>query len=291
MNILPLVSAFLLVFSFGAYTFFTKAKASHEETHFFVGSLNAQRKVTSKFTRKAYSKLKGSSLEERPKKSPSPSQGEKPYPSPRETLPPPPTSRLSIAALLNENEEHLELRQTAVRLLETLYEFIPNAPDPEETLQALISAARRSRARTLEDLLPELPPYFYRLTKGTQSYTPRTTDGIPPLGDYLTFEEHKSKKPIIFSHASAPVLGATFGPIIAPQIIGEERRKWEERDKKAPLTEGELSLLLARHNKTISDFASSLYFLTTSTPQTAELITDAGTNIHLRAKVPKKTGA
>ena len=266
MNILPLVSAFILLFAIGSYTFLHQFRAAvHEEKSYTERIALSQKNARDK-TRRAFNRIKAK--ESTPKKP----KGEKTnkeniaYKSPRDRRIPFPEGKLNITFLFKK-EENPQIKTITLELIERLYEFTSLEFDAEHLLDTLIATVKKHPSiDTFEKLLSHLPPeeapIFYKLVKGTNTYTLFTSEGYPPIGNFITLDPKSHQRPIHFAHASRPLLQALFGDVFAPQIVKEERHKWEPEHKHLSLKKDELEALLLQHRKNLVDYEQLLNFST-----------------------------
>lgn len=283
MNVLPLVSAFILLFAIGSYTFIHQFHAAYFEQRSYSGSMQAQRNFRAKLIKAAYKKCPGKAPPSNKEKKPNEEETE--YASPRDQINPLPESKLNIHLLAKEDNPHLH--QVATDLIARLYQYTSLDIDSEALLTALINLLKRApSASTFEQLLAAAPkeeaPFLYKLIKGTTNYQVSTSKGIPPLGDFFSLDSKDEKKPIHFAHASRPLLQALFGDIIAPQIINEERHKWEAEKKHKFLKQDELEALLVQHRKNPPDYTALISFSTQSSGKTSLRLTDKKNTVQLR---------
>jgi hypothetical protein len=105
---------------------------------------------------------------------------------------------------------------------------------------------------SLSELFPEdqkLKSIFYKMLKGTKTYTIGTNIGYPSLEEFITINEDKKAKAIYISFASTPLLSAIFNDPIATQIHDLEKAKWNKDHKHHPVSKEELtSLVLKDHS-------------------------------------------
>lgn len=251
MNILPLVLVSLLILASVSSSFFQQRKSTFWEEKFYVGHMNAERLLRNKIVSAYYKKIPTKPKpEKKTKTTGKKKEEESDYVNRREREYLTELSKLNITPLFQQKSP--ELYHITASLLRTLYKDAPffqgaQIQDLEYVLlDAIISVGVANKeAVHFKDFYPEdlvLRKIFYKMAKGTQlSY--------PPLGDFVTLDLNKQRKPINFSSASIPLLQAAFGQEGAAKILEEERRKWEEDQEQHRLTQNNLTELLQKVKK------------------------------------------
>lgn len=285
MNILPLVSAFILLFAIGSYTFIHQFRAAVQEKNSYEGSMRLARSYESRLQRKYYNNQSGEPRFPKKKREGSQPSKKTQYNSPRDSKNPSPESKLFIASLATEENPFLE--EVAIDLINRLYFATLVKVNGQTLLNEIVTALKEdSSIDSMEKLLAhfskEKASYLYKIVKGTNAYEFSTANGIPPLGDFISLEKKTTKAAIHFSSASRPVLLALFGDVLAPQIIQEEKLKWEPEHKHAPLNKGELEALLLKHRKSPSDFEKLINFTTKKAASTSCLLSDNDSKLRLK---------
>lgn len=283
MNILPLVSAFILLFALGSYTLVHEYHAAMQEKFHYTAALRIQRRWAKCIQAEEFRKLPGKNEETKEKKESEKKGGE--YKSPRDRLNPIPESKLNIAALFTQEKDPL-LEQITLNLLHRLYELAPfYHPHMEREILDLILATVKENPsiRSCTDLA-KYHPLFYKLAKGTHKVTLFTDQGYPALGDYISLEENENKKAVQFPYASRAVLLAFFGKEegMVHQLCEVEKGKWEVDHKHHPLTKAELEAFLLQRRKNLSDYEKLLSFSTQKQAPSQYLIQDQPSKIQLK---------
>lgn len=279
MNVLPLVSAFILIFAICSYTFFHNVCAAVQERSHYIGSHRIVRKFANHLQTKLYIKLPGENLHgsER-KKSPSST-----FISPRDRFNLAEEAKFNITPLFIDRDKN---RKEAIflELIKSLYEFTSiYTPGLEnELLEAL---KNNPKIESFNELLT-YNPSFYKMIKGTNNYKLSSFKGYPALGDFLTIEKNPRAKMINFSCAARPVLEALFGKVFAPKIINEEKHKWEIKHKHSPLTKQELNAFLLTKNKNFTEYWQFIHFRNKKKARSNEVFQDAKTKIQI--KIPNQ---
>ena len=287
MNVLPLVSAFILLFAIGSYTLIHQVRAALQEKEHFSASMNLHRKVVSKMQGKKYKEHKGQNLH--PPKLAVQVKTDSTFLSPRDRINPITERKLNISKLKTESNPKLE--KVACDLIFNIYRMSPVYQQnmEEEVVSTLIQMIKANPSiNTFEELLPKIPPekypLFYKLIKGTQTYELHTNRGIPPLEEFITLETTKQAKPIDFCYASRALLEVVFDETLAPQIINQEKHKWELEHKHIPLTKQELEVFLLGCRKNFSDYDHLFYFSTTQSKLSKNVIQDNKTKVRIKIK-------
>ncbi|MDN3505645.1 MAG: hypothetical protein P0S96_00235 [Simkaniaceae bacterium] len=288
MNILPLVSAFLIIFAICSFSFVHSVRTIIEDKTHYASSFRIQRKYLHALASRAYTRHKGKNLHPA-KKVQEPEKKDLAYRSPRDFQRKKTQSKLNIYPLL-QGKENPKLEKIALTLLQDLYFLSPfYKPGLENQILHTLKEtfAKDDSLTNFHSLLTKIPsdeyPLFYRLVKGTHSYKIYTSEGYPALGDFLSLEKiNETAPPANFCHASRPVLNAVFGPTLAPLIINEEKHKWEPKHKHAPLTKQELEAFLLSKRLNPTDYEPLLSFSGQSQPPPLEIIYDEESKIQIK---------
>ena len=250
MNILPMIFAFLLIFSLLSASFFREARSQVLFEKVLEAYARTERMVSNAIIAKTYRKLKGEPLakkdgQQSPKKDPK-------YTSKRAVFPPIEESKFNIAPLLKHTGElHLhplyEPLADLVRLLyqERVFSKVSNREKIEyRLLNAMLKKGRNNPGvENLTDLFPEDPSLkkiYYKILKGTNHYA--SDAGIAPLHHFLSLQ--KADTAVNLCYASEPVLASIFGPKMAQQVLDLEEAHWQETKKYAFVTKDELQNML-----------------------------------------------
>lgn len=288
MNVLPLVSVFLMIFAICSYTFVHKIRTVIEAKTHLSSSYRITRQFASNTNRIMYQKYRAVKSPT-PKKQKSSGPKNSSYHSPRDAFNKREEMKLNLRTLLTKNDNK-EIERISLRLLENLYFLAPfyRKELEYEILQTLLAALKNHPdCIRFEELLAFIPkekyPLFYKLIKGTQTYQVYTTKGYPPLGDFFSLEKLKpSEKPIQFCHASRPLLEAIFGQTLAPLIINEEKHKWEKEQKHITMNKQELEAFLLSQRRNLTDYEPLLSFSQKKNPPHHEIIHDLNSGLRLK---------
>ncbi len=250
MNILPIVFAFMLIFSLISVGFMHEhifTTLTEKNIHSFYKTSTA---VKNAIADKHYRRIKKESSSSKPQTSSQTIKSNKEYFSRRDMFPPMEDSKFNLTALLETKTDFKThpLYETCARFMHILYEplFKEAKRDSLEyaLLDAMIKTAHKTEVKQLSDLYPsspELHSIFYKMLKGTNQYKVLEKKGIPPLEDFFCLGKSES---IHFAFASTPLLEALLGKKMATRIALEEKKKWEATGKQTSLTQEDLTALL-----------------------------------------------
>lgn len=275
MNILPLVSAFILIFGICSYTFFHHFTAAVIEHRHYRGAHKISRTFASRMQRKTFAKIKANNTETQK----SAITTSTVFHSPRDRFNLSPEGKLNISVLLQEGDRP-EKEAIFLELIRNLYEYTPHyKPGLENDLLEILK--QNPKLTSFEELLIDAPQ-FYKFVKGTHQYSLEKFEGYPALRDFFIIDVKKKSKLINFSYASRPILEAVFGKVLAPQIINEEKHKWESKGKHSPLTQQELEAFLLKKNKNYVKYAPYIFFSGTKHAKTQDVIQEQRSKIQLK---------
>lgn len=268
MNILPLILAFLLIFSALSVGFIRGQKeslvANKCATRFYQTSRSALNRVAAK----SYRKIK---VDAPPKTVTTEKKGVKKAPPAieRTSTPPLEASKLNLTPLLDleTDPKRHPLYEIAAQLLRLLYDESVLKGEMEYAL--LDAFCAKEKVESVVDLYPKeaaLQPLFYKMLKGTHTYRLDKKQGIPPFSDFFTLGKQSA---IHFSFASPLLLEAIFGKKLRAKILAEEKKK-AQKDGTSCLTQEELTALL------------------TGDPACSALVTELGTQLNFSSKREKR---
>lgn len=303
MNILPLVSAFILIFSIGSLALLRHCKAALLENKDCTTAFSMQREIYNKISedryKKFYEKQQKIKTEDKEKEKNFSSYSKKKdqsYPSPRNNIPPFPYAKLNIAKLCKEttHENHTKLKEIALKLIKNIYEYtcIYSKGMEEVILETLVETAKANPSITsFEDLFLFIPQekaeLFYKVFKGTQSYTLHTSQGYPPLRDFILLNYEKKHKPIYLVHAAKPVLIAVFNENIARKILYAEEQKWEQNShnkQSSLLKKEEIESLLLQEGTNLSNLEDLVDYSRKKNTHSEKMYIDNASNKTIRWK-------
>lgn len=261
MNILPFLSAFILLFTLTIIGAIHNAKGSQLGAYLLEKGYREKEKEACAEQTKLYRKIPGGTLH--PTKAQLGHRSRKPYHSPRDKTPPPDEAKLSLSFLFAK--EHCPLHEEKMKgLLTYLYQYAPFYYEElvDQVVEELYTLAHSEHPpSTFEEVFEKasepLQPLFYKLIKGTTEYHLATSHGYPPLGDFFLFKEG-GKQALSLRHASRPLLITLFNNSLANRICLEEEEKWKEKGEHLPLTQEELLSLFQKHHIDLKDFAQLL---------------------------------
>ncbi|MBS0620740.1 MAG: hypothetical protein JSS61_04705 [Verrucomicrobia bacterium] len=257
MNILPLIFAFLLIFTTLAMTFLREVKSFAVIEDSLESFYRAERVLNNEIVKKSYKKNRGKTLTKRTSKGRQ-QQKKETYRSLRDRYPPLENSKFNIWKLVEHQGEPSThpLFSPLAKLLDLLYYKTLFAKEKEgaklssqiakELLAAIAKAPEDTPLSELHLKDPELDKLFYYMAKGTNQYDRER--GIPPLEDFLSYE--KEMATVYVCYAALPVLEALFGPQVAKAVFRKEQDFWAENKKYAPCKKKEFEeILQAQPNK------------------------------------------
>lgn len=294
MNLLPFVTFFLILFSLGSLLLLQERKASISESKSYMGYLNIDRQMLMREAESDFAKLTIKKKKEDPKSSPPKKKPRSFALNHRTKICVHPYSTVDIGPLAKK--ENPLLYETAAKLIRVLYEKTSLWREEKDWEYHLLdhileSVKKNPNMNSLNQLSfsdPNLGETFYKMIKGTQTYTLMASEGYPPLGNYLSLGEKNEKQAIRFCFSSYPVLIALFGQEIADTIIVEETAKRSEnKNKYAPLKKEELQALLLKDKKNprnFTDFENILSFSTESKQNSYHIYQDLETGLKLHKK-------
>ncbi len=260
MNILPLIFAFLFVFSFFAFNFLKEQKSFILTETVFDSYNRVESNLQNKTIRKAYSKF---TTEPTPAKTTNPTtkQTTKNFVSYRTFFPPLETSKFNLTPLIKDAAEFKlhSLYEPLANLFRILYgkNLYKTENIEYRILDAMLTKARKNpELENLADIHlddPEIKKIYYKMLKGTNQYEVGKA-GIPPLGDFLAIG--KENIAISFSFASAALLEAVLGKEITTHIFLEEEKKRTELNKHCYFSKEQLQALVTKNPAQFSNFSS-----------------------------------
>jgi hypothetical protein len=261
-NILPLVTAFLLIFSFASYTMLRERVASDKQEWGYTGFFSVERGLQSTLQKRAFKNAPSTSKQNQKTVASKEKRKASKYHSRRLKTPPSDLGKLNIYALFEKNgtNQRTLLYHTAARLIKILYGHTPfyknsGIKDLEyRLLDAMLARGKGTSLSAIFPVDPQLNTLYYKMLKGTPHFELQIA-GYPPLGDYLYIGAGK-KKEIYFCFASLPLLQALLGEPIAEEICAEEKKLWEEKGKALYLGKGELWTVISKKQHTPMDLGA-----------------------------------
>lgn len=252
MNILPLVLAFLIIFSCISFSFFKDVKSFGLIEHTLHSYHRTERSLNNVIVQRAYRKIKAEPTSK--KQSDQTQKKEKKYFSLRSLSPPLENSKFNLTPLIqHQGEMHLHpLYEPLASLLRLLYEekLFSKEKNSSKLEYRLLDALLKKAKKLTEPIHfaelcpddPQLKKIYYKMLKGTNQYN--SSKGVPPLRDFLSLS--KANKAVSLSFASPRLLEALFGASISLEIQKLEREKWEELKKHYIFSKEDLTSLLMK---------------------------------------------
>jgi hypothetical protein len=279
MNILLLVSSFLLIFAMISASVLKNALFLEREKKSSYGYMHATAMLQNKYEMYKYKAYHDTAKKKEQASDKASNEIRKPqatFLSHRKEKKPPLAGKLNLAPLLENPKECRSslLYEATARLLYNLYHHTCFwAQSNQKGLEyALLDAILQTSVHvedlhSLSQLFPEetkMQPIFYKMLKGTGDYNLKLAHGYPPLSDFLVID-FQEKKAVHFCYASCPVLQAIFPGEIVSQILSIEKKKWEKDYKRHTVTKEELQAILMANSselkgKSFQDFDAFLNF-------------------------------
>ncbi len=273
MNILPLILAFIIVFTLCSSLFMEEKKSTLLEEKHYSSFMLTERKLRNLLEKKQFVKASPTKKENNEKK-PKTLKKDTVYISRRQISYPNEAAKLNIQKLLVAPNEHLY--EAAAALIKSLYSHKAfYTKDLEyQVIDTIIEEAKKKKDKFSFSSLP-----FSKIIKGTTYYNIETKEGYPPLQDYI-FIDAKSK-PANFCYAATPVLAALLGKDLAKKILEDEKAKWEQDHKHHTITKDELS-----NYKIPLELYDLFNFSKHTPPKKEETLTDPLTKISIKKHLP-----
>jgi len=257
MNILFLVSSFLIIFLFFSSTLLKQTGFYSSEQKNFCSYMEASGKIHNKLERYKYKsyekKLQNAAKSE--KKKAVPVRRVKEYLSPRFSNNLPLAGKWNLLPLIIGNQSSGYLESATADFLENIYghtnfwkEGQISLPSLKEDLVAFFKRKKMDKnpPERLSDLFPSDPllqNVFYKMLKGSGAYSLAKKEGYPPLEDVFRLDS-ESKETLSLPYGSYPGILAFFGKDIAEKIVKAEMEKWEEKGGYYSVTKSELTDLM-----------------------------------------------
>lgn len=250
MNILVLVFSFLAVIALSTASFWHTTTSIKQEASGFCGYLTANRKAENVLQRKLFKKLPTVDKTIFKKSPVSSSIRYSAYHNPRCKSRPHPFGHLQVGALWTAEADPF-LEQVFLRLLDQLYGHTAwysqakEKGDLDALLANIMRIGKEKKGKfAIYEILTSLDPsqadLFYKMLKGTHTYSFEKKVGYPPLLHFVSFDSANKTKTCHFSFASLPLLQALFDPDTVHDILELEKKKWDEDHKNHTCTKEEL---------------------------------------------------
>ena len=239
MNIIFLVSSFLLIFVFLNATILKNSSCFHSEKKNFCDYLITKQNLESKLEQHKYHCYKEkASRALAPKKKqnkilPKDDQPNIQGVSHRFNKNPHTLAKCNLGPLILNEKPSPHLQKSIVLLLKDLYghtDFWKEAEKRNPHLDKDLLSSFKEKRETLQclsDLFPgetELQPLFYKMLKGSGSYCVSKKTGYPPLEDFFSLSL-KNDKTVELPYACYPVLRAFLGEELTSAILEIEKEK------------------------------------------------------------------
>ena len=269
MNLLPLITAFILILSFGVQTIISKKLSSEKIELSMHGYMQAERAAKNAVEKKVYrhcqqkkieanihtSSLSQNLFQERKRKK-----------KPKKEIPS--SSKLNLWPLIQESKEtHKDLYNTFVKLIEVIYkdaqffQLKKISHLPSFIADQIISSAKKMQKNQNKNDLSnlsldekKLQPIYYKMLKGTKHYNFFEKKGYGSLLDFVKISNEKKEEKLTLAFASDEILYSFFNEKISQAI-----KKKEDLQKDGsffPITKEELEEIFIQTN-----FSGNLSFL------------------------------
>lgn len=275
MNILPLIFAFIIVFSLCSSLFIEEKKTTFTEVQNYIAYMKMQRDLHNQLEKKRYSSA-SSPAKNQKKKDKEKDKNLNPntiYQSRREFYPPLEISRINISLLIEEpNHPSFDLLySTTATLLKELYSHASFYTEGFENhiLDTIIEAK-------------DLKTIPYKVLKGTTYYNIASKEGYPPLTEFLFIDKSTKDKPIHFCFATPLLLKSLLGEKLTLEILKREKTKWDKDHKHHTVTKAELQTLLPPSKISLLEL---LNFSKRASPKKEMTSFDSTTNLNLKIEI------
>ncbi len=258
MNVLGLVFSLMLILSYGFYACWDKQTALSRLRSTYVGYHKANRKILNSYQSEIYKNIRGKPKETKkrakwltaqiPKKKKADFNHE--------------CAKINLWPLIQEGrEQHPVLYETAAQMIHTFYGSFSNEKRFEyRFLDALLASAKLAMEQketfALEKLaIEEYQKVYYKMLKGTKTWSLIVGKGSPPLLDYVKVEQSNDK--LCLFHAHPDLITALFNSQVAVKLYNEIHKK------DGPLLTQELVQRICNESKLLSvdpDLFSLLQF-------------------------------
>ena len=306
MNILFLVSSFLLIFVFLNATILKNSTYFHSEKIDFCNYITTKRNLESRLEQYKYNQYKG----KLPNSTSSPKKqkiqkkilikDDKPNipgASHRFNKNPHTLAKWNLAPLILTEKPSPYLQAATLVLLKDLYghtTFWREAEKKNPKFENALIASFKEKKDSLENLSdlfpkdPALQGLFYKMLKGSSSYSVSKKEGYPPLEDFVSLDSKKSET-IELSFACHSVLKALLGEEFTSAILELEKEKTKEKTQGYhTISEEEFRALIPTLGPDIPiQDLDSMISLTNQKINTEELIFENPQGISLKMPIPK----
>lgn len=237
MNLLGLVFALLLIFSYGSYAVWDKHVTGNRLRNTHLSHKRANRALLNEFESNFYNntlkrhKTGPSQTSHKSKKEVFEEEVNEDEKIPEINKE---CSRLNLWPLIQEGREsHTALYELAAKMIRTFYDpLLPKEKRFEyRFLNVWLASAKKciqgeEGAFSLEKITlldSDLQKIYYKMLKGTKKWDLEENIGYPPLQDYIKAEPHESK--ICVFHAHPDMVATLFNRKLAIKLCGEIHKK------------------------------------------------------------------
>ena len=291
MNILPVIFAFLILFSIGSYAWMKDASSSFQEKEHFLAKTNISLTLFTESQKAFHGNI---SQKQEPKKSQvnesdketlfqhKTSKKKEPFESRRLDFYPSEHAKLNIKDLRSKEKPDPRLVKIFYDLIDLLYgkTVLCNSgkssskPIADFLLELLQKAKGINAIEKLSDFAPEdKKQLIYSLLKGTQSYTMETNQGYPPLGDFVRITPRQLA--IYPSHAHIYLLKVLYSEEVIKQVIEQEKKLFEQNGKYTCIQKSDFNSIIQNENFDIFTYDDLVRFISTPDPKIEQPKADA----------------
>jgi hypothetical protein len=229
-NILITCFSLLLVLALSSSMFWKEAMSSSFSLRAVKGVYVAEREARNILEKRQFSKLKKTESPAAPNKERKKGLRTSVFQSHRFENPPIEQGRFAILSIRGLEQQTM-MKPIVQKLLFELYGHM-KWYDQKLSMCILeklaITSGDFDQKAFIQTLSEEEYALWYLMSKGTQTYDVSDKKGYPPLEDFLDFQTKPLKHTCHFPFASYPLLKAMFGGELTEEIIGIEKKKWQE---------------------------------------------------------------
>lgn len=256
MNTLPWTISILIIFAFLSVQFFSTMQ-NNDLTKDVI--LSAKKMLHEVEKEKSIHHLNNIVRGKLPKKNVKKSEKKNPYQSPRLTNYGNESSKVNIYKAFEGNE--FEKNQFE----KILFYYYSNAPflTKKNELHALTDALIKKGQKllkaqqkiTFDSIIPDdqnLQELYFHIRKGSKNFSYENLEYFPALEKVFSLDEKQKDTFLFFQDLPLPTIEAIFSPNFAQAIYEDEKRRYEEKEKK--ISQDELQTLFSENGIDLSWF-------------------------------------
>lgn len=301
MNVMLIVTGFLLLFGVSSFAIHQHVSLVENECRRVLGVYHLdqkEREVQAQRLYKKYARKKRSPSDQeqggkgKQKKGERSKETRKAYKSPRKMEPLRDSEKFNLQVLRRGSltpEQKSLLEQGIQRLLHTLYQkssfYYTEFPSlfASQVVKVIQSDLSIVSCERLYQVIVNDFPEAYKAFHGTTVYNVEKGLGIPPFGDFFTFQPQDCV--VAFPVAQEQILKALFSKELVEKIFLEEEKKWQKEGKKVALTKKELLSLGSQEGGGFSQMLLLLQFQKSIKGHSVRKIQDKETKLIRKVKV------